>query len=108
MAEVVSRVAVWPRVAVQRRGVHKPRNLERKAPKRALAEIRDDLHRIVYAGGGDTADRAYVAFERTWAKRCPGIVASRREGGEELLTFFNFLEGQWKTLNGSAKNSGGR
>ena len=34
---------VWPRAAVQRCCVHKLRNLERKAPKHALAEIRDDF-----------------------------------------------------------------
>ena len=39
---------VWPRAAVQRCCVHKLRNLERKAPKHALAEIRDDFHSIVY------------------------------------------------------------
>jgi len=60
---------VWPRAAVQRCCVHKLRNLERKAPKHALAEIRDDLHRIVYAPSAD-----------------------------ELLTFFRFPKGQWKTL----------
>ena len=38
---------VWPRAAVQRCCVHKLRNLERKAPKHVLAEIRDDFHRIV-------------------------------------------------------------
>jgi hypothetical protein len=37
-------------------------------------------------------------FERTWNKRCPGVVASLREGGEELLTFFRFPRAQWKTL----------
>jgi transposase-like protein len=31
---------VWPRAAVQRCCVHKLRNLERKAPNHALAEIR--------------------------------------------------------------------
>jgi transposase-like protein len=89
---------VWPRAAVQRCAVHKLRNLERKAPKHALAEIRDDFHRIVYAGSGDAARAASVAFHRTWAKRCPGVVTSLREGGEELLTFFSFPQGQWKTL----------
>jgi putative transposase len=34
----------------------------------------------------------------TWAKRCPGVVTSLREGGEELLTFFRFPKPQWKTL----------
>lgn len=89
---------VWPRAAVQRCCVHKLRNLERKAPKHALAEIRDDFHRIVYAASADAARTAYAAFERTWAKRCPGVVTSLRDGGEELLTFFTFPKTQWKTL----------
>src|SRR2546422_6307788 len=88
----------WPRAAVQRCCVHKLRNLERKAPKHVLAEIRDDFHRIVYATSADAARIAYAAFERTWAKRCPGVVTSLREGGDELLTFFRFPKGQWKTL----------
>jgi transposase-like protein len=89
---------VWPRAAVQRCCVHKLRNLERKAPKHALAELRDDFHRIVYAADADAARAAYVTFERTWAKRCPGVVTSLREGGDELLTFFAFPKAQWKTL----------
>jgi putative transposase len=89
---------VWPRAAVQRCCVHKLRNLERKAPKHALAQIRDDFHRIVYAATADAARTAYTAFERTWAKRCPGVVTSLREGGDELLTFFRFPKEQWKTL----------
>ena len=89
---------VWPRAAVQRCCVHKVRNLERKAPKHALAEIRDDFHRIVYAANADTARTAYAAFERMWSKRCPGVVTSLREGGDELLTFFRFPKAQWKTL----------
>jgi putative transposase len=89
---------VWPRAAVQRCCVRKLRNLERKAPKHALAEIRDDFHRIVYAANADAACTAYTAFERTWAKRCSGVVTSLREGGDELLTFFRFPKAQWKTL----------
>ena len=34
----------------------------------------------------------------TWSKRCPGVVTSLREGGDELLTFFRFPRAQWKTL----------
>ena len=83
---------------MQRCSVHKLRNLERKAPKHALAEIRDDFHRIVYAASADAARIAYAAFERTWSKRCPGVVKSLREGGDELLTFFRFPKAQWKTL----------
>jgi putative transposase len=89
---------VWPGVAVQRCCVHKLRNLERKAPKHALDDIRDDFHRIVYASTHDAARAAYATFERTWGKRCPGVVTSLREGGDELLTFFRFPKAQWKTL----------
>ncbi len=88
----------WPATAVQRCGVHKLRNLERKAPKHALDELREDFHRIVYATSGDAGRTAYCAFERKWAKRCPGVVRSLQEGGAELLTFFTFPKSQWKTL----------
>ena len=47
---------------------------------------------------GEAACTAVAAFERTWAKRCPGVVTSLREGGDELLTFFRFPKTQWKTL----------
>src|SRR2546428_3836287 len=66
--------------------------------KHALAEIRDDFHRITYAGNADAARAAYAAFERAWAKRCSGVVTSLREGGDELLTVFAFPKAQWKTL----------
>src|SRR5437899_11124732 len=46
---------VWPAAAVQRCCVHKLRNLERKAPKHVLAEIREGFHRIVYAASADAA-----------------------------------------------------
>jgi transposase-like protein len=89
---------VWPRVLVQRCGVHKLRNLERKAPKHALPEIRTDFHRIMYAESAAAARAAYTAFERKWTSRCPGVVRSLQEGGEELLTFYPFPKRQWKTL----------
>lgn len=50
------------------------------------------------AVNADAARAAYVLFERTWTKRCPGVSASLREGGEELLTFFTYPKAQWKTL----------
>ena len=45
----------WPRAAVQRCCVHKLRNMERKAPKHALAEVREDFHKIVYAASAPAA-----------------------------------------------------
>jgi putative transposase len=89
---------VWPEARVQRCAVHKLRNVERKAPKHVVAEIRADFHRIVYAETVAGARTAYAAFARKWAPRCPGVVRSLHEGGEELLTFFAFPKAQWKTL----------
>jgi putative transposase len=89
---------VWPEVGVQRCAVHKLCNLERKAPKHALAELRADFHRIVNAENLAAARSASTAFERKWRARCPGMVRSLHEGGEELLTFFQFLKDQSKTL----------
>src|SRR3989454_9240847 len=89
---------IWPRAAVQRCCVHKLRNLERRAPKHVLAEIRDDFHRIVYAVNADAARAAYATFERGWGKRCPGVARSLKEGGDELWTFFRFPIAQWKAL----------
>jgi putative transposase len=83
---------------VQRCAVHKLRNIERKAPKHALEEIKADFHRIVYAKSETKAREAYAAFEKKWTKLCPGVVTSLREGGEELFTFFSFPKAQWKTL----------
>ena len=88
----------WPRAVVQRCCVHKLRNLERRAPKHVRAEIRDDFHRIVYAANAEAARAAYTAFERAWTKRCPGVVTSLREGGDEVLTFLTFPKAQWKAL----------
>jgi len=47
-----------------------------------------------------TENGRYVAYalERTWSKRCPGVVTSLREGGDELLTLFTFPKAQWRTL----------
>jgi hypothetical protein len=75
---------------VQRCCVHKLRNLERKAPKHALAEIRDDFHRIVYAASADAARTAYAIFERIWGKRCPG------EDAALILLFSLVASGQIK------------
>ena len=88
---------VWPTTAVQRCCVHKLRNLDRRALQYGRAEIRHDFYRIVYPASADIALTASRAFERKWEKRCPGVVRSLREGGDELLTIFRFPKAQWKT-----------
>ena len=88
----------WPQVAVQRCTVHKLRNLEAHAPKRLHEELRQDYREIVYAEDERAARRAWLKFTTKWKKRCPAVVESLDEAGDELLTFYRFPESQWKGL----------
>ncbi len=89
---------VWPKVELQRCTVHKLRNVGRKAPGHAREEIADDCRRVLYAESESAARAAWAAFDRKWEKRCPGVVASLAEGGNELLTYFRFPKQMWKTI----------
>jgi len=62
---------VWPKASIQRCAVY----------AESLAATRSSIG----------------AFERKWRARCPGVVRSLQEGGDELLTFFQ-PKSQWKTL----------
>ena len=88
----------WPRIEVQRCTKHKLENLETHAPKRLHGEIKADWHAIIYAGGESEARLAMKRFEGKWSKRCPGVVKSLREAGDELLTFYKYPESMWKML----------
>jgi putative transposase len=88
----------WPQVAVQRCTVHKLRNLEAHAPKRLHDELRQDYREIVYAEDERAARRAWLRFTAKWKKRCPAVVESLDEAGDELLTFYRFPESQWRGL----------
>lgn len=89
---------LWPGVAHQRCTVHKLRNLMAKAPKHAHEAVREDYHRIVYAGTRDAGQRARAAFLLKWKKLCPAVAASLEEAGEQLLTFYQFPASQHLSL----------
>jgi len=89
---------VWSKTPVQRCAVHKLRNLERKAPKHALAEVKADFHEIVYAESEAAARKAHAAFVSQWKSRCPGVVKSLEEAGDELFTMYRFPKQQWKNI----------
>jgi len=88
----------WPWVDVQRCTRHKLENLYTHAPKRHYDEIKEDYQAIIYAASEALARRAYCRFEKKWAKDCPAVVKSLREGGDELLTFFAYPQRMWKML----------
>jgi len=88
----------WPWIDIQRCTKHKLENLATHAPKRHSDEIKEDYHAIVYAASEVQARRAYARFENQWSPRCPGVVKSLREAGEELLTFMKYPGSLWKML----------
>lgn len=90
--------AAWPQTLVQRCVVHKLRNLEAHAPKRALDEVRADFQSITTAETEKLARAAHARFIRRWQPRCEGVVTSLREAGDELLTFYRFPASQWRAL----------
>jgi len=88
----------WPGLAIQRCTVHKLRNLESKAPVRFREELREDYRRMIYAETEAQVQKARAAFTRKWKLRCPPVIVSLDEAGDELFTFLRFPASQWKAL----------
>lgn len=88
----------WPNIRIQRCTVHKLRNLQSKAPKKMHDELVEDYRRMVYAASKEEADKERKAFVRKWKLRCSPVVTSLEEAGDELFTFLNFPESQWRAL----------
>lgn len=81
---------VWGAVHHQRCTIHKLRNLEAKAPKHCLEELREDYRAIVYAESQEKSLQARDRFLEKWRKKCASVAASLEEAGEQLLTFWKF------------------
>lgn len=90
--------AQWPGIAIQRCTNHKLWNLESKAPARLREELREDYRRMIYADDAAAALKARAAFQRKWKLRCPAVLTSFEEAGDELFTFLAFPKSQWKAL----------
>jgi transposase-like protein len=88
----------WPEAKVQRCTKHKLTNLLAKAPKHSHPELKRDYHAIVYADTLPAARAAYQAFVRKWSKLSAEVMKSLEEAGDELLTFMQFPESQWRGL----------
>jgi transposase-like protein len=88
----------WPGIAIQRCTVHKLRNLEAKTPVRFREELREDYRRMIYAESAAHVQKARAAFIRKWKLRCPAVIVSLDEAGDELFTFLQFPPSQWKAL----------
>jgi len=85
-------VEVWGNLRHQRCTIHKLRNLQAKAPKHCLDELREDYRSIVYAESYEQATRARSRFLEKWRKKCASVAASMEEAGDDLLTFWHFSQ----------------
>jgi putative transposase len=90
--------AQWPAIAIQRCTNHKLRNLLAKAPAHLREELAEDYRRMVYADGREAVEAERARFVRKWRLRCKAVVSSFEEAGDELFTFLQFPQSQWKAL----------
>src|SRR5271165_6687625 len=88
----------WPKIAIQRCTNHKLWNLLAKAPAHLREELAEDYRRMIYAPSRETVEQARVGFLRKWRLRCKAVVNSFQEAGDELFTFLQFPQLQWKAL----------
>jgi transposase-like protein len=88
----------WRKIEIQRCTVHKLRNLEAKAPVALREELREDYRRMIYGKTAADVEKARIAFVKKWKLRCPAVVRSLDEAGDDLFTFLRFPKSQWKAL----------
>ena len=88
----------WPGIAIQRCTAHKLRNLQAKAPARLREELTEDYRRMIYAETVSAVEHERARFMKKWQLRCPAVVESLKEAGEDLFTFLGFPRSQWKAL----------
>jgi putative transposase len=88
----------WPGIEIQRCTAHKLRNLQAKAPARLREELTEDYRRMIYGETVAAVEQARTRFLKKWRMRCPVVVESLQEAGEELFTFLRFPASQWKAL----------
>lgn len=88
----------WRNIEIQRCTVHKLRNLEAKAPVAMREELREDYRRMIYGKTATDVEKARIAFVKKWKLRCPAVVRSLDEAGDDLFTFLRFPKAQWRAL----------
>jgi putative transposase len=88
----------WPGIAIQRCTAHKLWNLQSKAPARLREELTEDYRRMTYGATVATVQQERTRFTKKWQLRCPAVVESLKEAGDDLFTFLRFPSSQWKAL----------
>jgi len=87
---------VYPRIPVQRCWAHKVRNVLNYARREDQQEMKRGLQRIYEASTRWGACQAAVRFGARWEERYPRAVRCLMRDLEELLTYFQFDDPQWR------------
>ena len=53
---------------------------------------------MIYGETVTAVEQARTRFTKKWRLRCPAVVESLEEAGDELFTFLRFPSSQWKAL----------
>ena len=85
---------VYPRVAHQRCGVHKMRNILEKVGKRDLQKVKNDAQAIYRA----ESQAAFRRFQAQWQGVYPVMVKQLKQDLPELLSFFSLPRQLWRKL----------
>ena len=72
--------------------------MQAKAPARLREELTEDYRRMIYGETVVAVEQARTRFIKKWRLRCPAVVESLQEAGDELVTFLRFPSSQWKAL----------
>jgi transposase-like protein len=86
----------WPGLAIQRCTAHKLRNLQAKAPARLREELIEEYRRMIYGETVTAVEQARTRFTTKWQLRCPAVVETLKEAGDELFTVLRLPQSQWK------------
>jgi transposase-like protein len=83
---------------MQRWTAHKLRNLQAKAPARVREELTEDYRRMIDGETVAAVEHERTRFTKKWQLRCPAVIESMKEAGEDLFTFLRFPRSQWKAV----------
>jgi len=72
--------------------------VQAKAPARLREELTEDYRRMMYGETVTAVEQARARFTKKWRLRCPAVIESLEEAGDELFTFLRFPVSQWKAL----------
>ena len=89
--------AVWDGVPVQRRTVHKHRNLLTHARERLHEEVTADYTDMIYAASPAQIEGRRKAFLRKWGLKYRAVADSLEEAGDRLFTFTRLPPSQWRS-----------